>query len=184
MLNRTVKLSANGSIQVRGDIKRVIVRRSTSGFLMETDKNERVEAAQGDNFLFEKVSGVLTLTDLSGSENHIELILVASNEGDVSSAASAVDVANVAEMAKGLAAAAGSCEINTYAASAEGVMILSGLVENRRTAIVSTSGAIQVATSQGGNRFTVDGVLDHPASGELWAFGDSEILIEVMEYLN
>lgn len=78
--------------------------------------------------------------------------------------------------------AASGCQIHNHDVTAEGVEILSGSVINRRTALISTSQAIEVATSQGGTRFTVDGVLEHPASGELWAFGAGQV--QVMEYLN
>ena len=181
MLNRIVALSANEQKQVRGNIKRVIIRRASGPVLIETDKSESIEVRQGDNIRFENVCSVMSITDLSGMTNRLVMVLVSDAEGDLTSAASAVEIANTEEIARSILSA-GSCDISVHQATMGGTLVLSGAVENRRTAVISTEGPVQVAVSKTGPRFTVDGVLEHPASGELWAFGES--VVEVLEYLN
>jgi len=177
--DRIVSLKANEQQQVRGNLKRVIVRRASGPVLIETDKSEVIEARQGDNVLFENVCSVMSLTDKTGMANRLWLVLVSDGEGDVSSVAATVDLANAGD----LTAASPDYEIRNYTSTAAGVKILDA-ASNRRAAIISTDGLTKVGKTQGAaDLFTVDGVLEHTAQGDLWAHGEG-VEIEVLEYLN
>ena len=185
MDNRKVKLAAAGQTQVRGNIKRIVIRRASGPVFIETDQAEAVEAIQGDNILFEKACKVMTVTDTSGFQNELTLLLVGSSEGDVSNAAGTVEIANTDEIGRAVTTGAATCDIRKINAGIGGVQVLAAGV-NRRMALVSTSGPVQFATSAapGGQVFVIDGVLEYPALGELWAFGTDSITIEVMEFIN
>ena len=171
-------LSAEEQTQVRGNIKRVIIRRASGPVLIETDKSETVEAKQGDNIRFENVCGVMSITNLSGVDNRLMLVLVADGEGDMTSTAEVMEMANAGEITAGAA----DFDIRSYTAVAGGVQVLFSGV-SRRSALISTAGPVSVSKIQGGESFTVDGVLDHPAQGALWVSGDG-VSVEVLEYLN
>lgn len=176
MLNRIVSLGANQEVQVRGDYKRVIIRRASGPVRIETDKSEVVEARQGDNIYFEKTSAVLKIQDLSGYNNRLVLIMVSGGEGDLTSVAEAVEIANVSEIVGG----ARDYEIRNYDVTSAGTKVLSA-DSARRTALITTAGECQAKKSQNDVAyFTVDGVLEHSANGELWLFGSGRV--EVMEY--
>ena len=181
MDNRKVTLEAAGQTQVRGNIKRVILRRASGPVLIETDEAEAVEAIQGDNILFEKACGVMSITDVSGFPNELVLLLVSSSEGDVSGAAGTVEVANTAEMGRSIQTGANTCDIRRYTVGTSGVKALEDIT--RRSALLSSSGPIEVATSQAGTRMVIDGVLDYPASGELWLWtNEGTVTVELMEF--
>ena len=169
-------LSAEEQTQVRGNIKRVIIRRASGPVLIETDKSELVEANQGDNIRFENVCGVMSLTNLSGVDNRLVLVLIADGEGDLTSTSGAVEIANISE----LTGASADFTISQFILDTAGKKILAAGV-NRRSALISTNGPVAVSKSQGGTTFTVDGVLEHTAMGELWAAADG-VTVEVLEY--
>lgn len=154
MLNRIVALSANQQQQVRGNIKRVIIRRASGPVLIETDKSESIEVRQGDNIRFENVCSVMSITDLSGMSNRLVMVLVSDAEGDVTSSATAVEIANTAE----LTGAAPNFEIHNHVMDGNPVEILAEGI-SRRQAVITTSGKVSVMKSAGGPTFTVDGVL-------------------------
>lgn len=55
----------------------------------------------------------------------------------------------------------------------------------RRTALVSTTGPVVLYPSAAAaTGFTVDGVLEHECSGELWAQAAAAQTVEIVEYLN
>lgn len=182
MDNRKITLPAAGQTQVRGNIKRVVIRRASGPVFIETDMAEAVEAIQGDNILFEKACGVMTVTDTSGFQNELTLLLVGSSEGDVSNAAGTVDVANATELGRAMNAGADSVQIRRYDLASGDVQILGD--NARRVAVISTNSDVKVSLSQGDavNYFVVNGVLEHAANGALWASGVG--VVEVLEYLS
>ena len=178
MRPRKITIPANSETQLRGNTKRIVVRSAEYEFKAVTDKEEEAVLRRGDNFRFEFVAGFIRLINETNTDNVVVLMVASSDEGDLTATADSTEIVNVDEFN----AAAGGFDIQNYDVTVEGVVILSGAVINRRTALISTSQAIEVAASQSGPRFTVDGVLEHPASGELWAFGAGQV--QVMEYLN
>lgn len=180
MLDRIIVLSAGAEIPVRGNVKRVIVRKASGGLFLRTDGSEEVEVSQGDNVQFEKVSGTLFVKNTENFEQKVVLVLASGSGGDIVSAAGAVTIANTEE----LNLAASDFNIAEYTASVGGVEILSASVTNRRGAIISTSGPIRISKTQGGTSFTVDGGLTHEALGALWASSDTDVTVQVLEYLN
>lgn len=178
MLDRELFIPAGSAQEIWGEVQRVVVRKSSGPVLLKTDKNEEIEASQGDNISFEVQAKKLFVHNKTGADQNITLALATVARGNLESNSGAVEIVNTEE----INAAASGFEIQNYDVTVEGVVILSGAVINRRTALISTSQAIEVAASQSGPRFTVDGVLEHPASGELWAFGAGQV--QVMEYLN
>lgn len=74
--------------------------------------------------------------------------------------------------------------VSSVTVGPSGLEVLSGAVTNRRSAIISPAGPIRIAKTQGGTSFTVAGVLNHEASGSLWASADSDTEVEILEYLN
>jgi hypothetical protein len=178
VLNRKIKLESNGQTQVRGKVKRVIVRESIGPVLIETDKNESVVVNQGDNVLFESVSNVMTITDLSGDKNEILLVVIFDGEGDIKTASSVSEISNMIDFVN----AAPDFRISNYDLTGSYVQILGG-ADSRRSALISTDGKCLISKTVGGPTFTVEGVLEHDANGELWAFG-AGVKVEVLEYLN
>lgn len=181
MDNRKITLAAAGQTQVRGKIKRVVIRRASGPVFIETDKAEAVEVVQGDNILFEDDCEVMRVTDLSGFPNELVLLLVGSAEGDVSGAAGTVEIANTDELGRSVSVGASVCNIHSHTVGTAGTQVLDGIT--RRSALISTSGPVELATSEAGTRMVIDGVLDYPASGELWAWTNAgSVTIEIMEF--
>jgi hypothetical protein len=179
VLNRKIKLESNGQTQVRGKVKRVIVRESTGPVLIETDKNESVVVNQGDNVLFESVSNVMTITDLSDEQNEILFVIIFDGEGDIKTASSVAEISNTND----IVGAAPDFSIHYYYLTGDPVKILDAET-SRRSALISTmGGACSISKSSGGQTFTIDGILEHCANGELWAVGN-DVEVEILEYLN
>lgn len=178
MLNRIVTIQANSETQIRGNTKRIIVRRADADFQVITDKEESAVVGQGDNFLFEKTASFIRLINLGDEPNRLVLVIASSGEGDLKATSGTVEIANVSE----INGAASDYEIKNFDIVEAGVKVLdSGVL--RRSAIISTSQAMVFSKVQGGVGFTVDGVLTHDAMGELWVSGPTGSSVEVIEYL-
>lgn len=180
MRPRKITIPANSETQLRGNTKRIVVRSAEYEFKAVTDKEEEAVLRRGDNFRFEFVAGFIRLINETNTDNVVVLMVASSDEGDLTATADSTEIVNVDEFN----AAAGGCDIRSYTVGPSGVEILSGAVTNRRTAIISPAGPIRIANTQGGTSFTVAGVLNHEASGSLWASADSDTVVEILEYLN
>ncbi|SIS97914.1 hypothetical protein SAMN05421686_10728 [Thalassolituus maritimus] len=180
MLDRDLFIPAGSAQAIYGEVQRVVVRKSGGPIVLKTDKNEEVEASQGDNISFEVQAGKLFVHNKTGADQSVTLALATVARGNLESNSGAVEIVNTEE----INAAAGSCDIRSYTVGPSGLEILSGAVTNRRCAIISPAGPIRIASTQGGASFTVAGVLNHEASGSLWASADSDTVVEILEYLN
>ncbi|WP_419810680.1 hypothetical protein [Bacterioplanoides sp.] len=178
MQDRTLTLQPEGGVRIDGDVKRIVIRAANGPVRITTEKAEIIEMRAGDNVRFEKVSKFYTIENLSSQANRVTLITASTSEGDIDSTSDSVVVANAADISGG----ARTYSVRNYTATAAGVRVLTDTVQ-RRTALISTGGSVQVRKTQNAaDYFTVDGVIEHPANGEVWVSGDN-VRVEVLEYL-
>jgi hypothetical protein len=159
-----MNLTAGEAKQIRGNTKRLIVRRATGPILIETDKNESVELIQGDNVLFENIAGSMTIKDISGGANSLQLILVGSGEGDIASSAGAVEVANKVSITEVPAK-----RWNVIGYQGFGPFYLLPENENRKYAVISCDSPFYIYSNHWANNgLLVDGSYVHEGPAALW----------------
>lgn len=90
MLDRKLTIPAHSEYQVRGKVKRIIVRSALYDFEVETERGESVALKEGDNFVLEEDANVLHIKNNTASENKIGLTLSYTSEGNLESSAGVV----------------------------------------------------------------------------------------------
>lgn len=92
---------------------------------------------------------------------------------------------NGALIVESVSRGAALCEMHNISLAAGVRVQILPADSRRRTALVSTTGPVVVYPSAAAaTGFTVDGVLEHECSGELWAQAAAVQTVEIVEYLN